>query len=142
MTRVPIKHDFHVSITVAEWRAEKGDLEIYIKVFSDDIMQAVPENTKGELEIKDYLASRFYFEREGERIMPEYIGMEEESELTFLYLVVKGFNPTKNIYVHNTVLFDQFDDQSNIVNLSINREIRSAFLSRTKPGDMLNFNTP
>ena len=138
-TKVRLEHEFHVSTTVVEWRKQSDNLEIYMKIFYDDFTSAIPDHQNNKDQIKDYFTSHFYFEVEGKRISPEYVGKERESDQIFVYFLVKDFKISNTIYVYNTVLFEHFEDQSNIVNFSMNGEIKSAFLNKAAPKKPLKF---
>lgn len=130
-----LKHDFHVSITVAEVNPKNGNLEGYLKLFSNDVEDALKKNASEKLD--SYVFKRFYFIVNGKKIIPQYVGKEEENGLSYVYFESKTFPANGSISVHNSVFFDMFEDQSNIVNLKIKEENKSAFLSTSTPQDQL-----
>ncbi len=135
------KHDFHVSVTLAEWKPRNGNLEIQVKLFSDDLAFVLEDEKLTENELESYFSEHFYFQVKGEKVVPKFIGTELEAELTYAYLEVKNFFPSEKIVVFNTIFMEQFSDQSNIVNLTINRELHSAFLTKTQQSQTLSYNT-
>jgi fructose 1,6-bisphosphatase len=129
------RHDFHVSITVAEINPKNGNLEGYLKLFSDDVEEALKQNAPKKLE--EYVFTHFYFKSGDKKIVPSYIGKEEENGLTYVYFEAKSFPSNNPISAYNAVFFDMFEDQSNIVNLKIKGENTSVFLSKHTPEDQL-----
>lgn len=135
------KHDFHVSVTLAEWKPANGNLEMHIKLFSDDLAFALENNKQVQQDLGTYLSEHFYLKVKGERINLKFIGTEVENELTYAYLETPDFKPYENILVVNTLFMEVFDDQSNIVNLTIDKELHSAFLTKNHQSQMLSYNT-
>ncbi len=133
------KHDFHVGITVAEYNNATGQLEIYMKLFSDDLQAALEKSPSDAESTEKYFQPRFYFVVEGKKYIPGYIGEEQENGLTYVYFEVKHFPKHREVKVYNAVFFDMFEDQSNIVNLEINGQTRSVFLNKSQPAGHLSF---
>ncbi len=139
-------HDFHVSISQADW--EDGLIKCTIRVFSDDLenslQQSYGDDYRLEAALKDerlatYLVKNFGFKVKDKNLHGEFIGMEIENDLSFLYIQFPLKVAPASIEVYNLLFFDSFDDQSNIVNLSFGSELRSAFLSPRKDSQILEF---
>ncbi|HCQ16707.1 MAG: hypothetical protein CMI36_12285 [Owenweeksia sp.] len=130
-------HPFHTSITTCEYNGETDNLELSIRVFTDDLEQAIGqalENRKpGTSMAKDSALQKYVGEHLGIRaggvdLKPLYIGRETEYDITYLYLEVPSFPEREKKYqVKQTILFDQFEDQSNIVHLKIGGRNQSQF---------------
>jgi len=139
-------HNFHVSISQAEW--DEGLIKCTIRVFSDDLENSLQKSygTEYRLEsaIEDerlarYLLNNFGFKINNESLEGEFIGMEIENDLSYLYVQFPLKEVPSSIEVYNLLFFNSFDDQSNIVNVKFGSMLRSAFLSPRKDSQILEF---
>ncbi len=145
-------HDFHVSIINGELNPRSGNLELSLKVFSDDLEEAVkadlgvscylsPERVKllPDTALFSYLQSHIKL-KTGDKQWPlQYVGMEKEQDITFIYLQVENFPAVNELTVYNSLFFNRFDDQSNIVNIEVEDELQSVFLESSHPQKTLYF---
>ncbi len=141
-------HPFHTSITDCKYNTESKNLEITVRVFTDDmelaIGQVLPPSKPSTSTVQDsalieYLQRNFGFKAGGVQLKPIYLGRETEYDITYLYLEITSF-PLKEPYqVKQSLLFDQFEDQSNIVHLTVNGQSASAFFSGSETYKNLNF---
>lgn len=147
-----VKHDFHTSITNAEYNAKSGSMEIAMKLFTDDLELTMKNkhhvalnlNSGNELPqadslIYNYVIDNFSIQSSKKSDRPKYFGKEIENGITFIYLEVHSFPIEKELLVKNTVFFDTFDDQSNIVNIKLNGELESAFLKKGHETESIQF---
>ncbi|MDZ7847459.1 MAG: DUF6702 family protein [Owenweeksia sp.] len=86
-----------------------------------------------------YPKDHFWLKSPAEKFTYQMIGKELEAGITFVYLQVTGIPAVKELQVSNTVFFDRFGDQSNIINVEINNNLQSAFLDRANPVKTLHF---
>lgn len=132
-----LSHPFHTSITTCEYNAETDNLEISLRIFTEDLEQAIGhplENMKPGTSIEKDSAVRAYVKKnlslrnQGVSLSPIYIGRETEYDITYLYLEVPSFpEEEKQFEIKQTILFDQFEDQSNIVHLKVGEQKQSLF---------------
>lgn len=112
-----------------------------MKLFTDDLENSVVpmENENADKLIYVYLRENFIL-KSGATLLPyEYVGKEMENGITFIYLEIKEFPAVKELFVRNTVFFDRFDDQTNIVNIEIGGVLKSAFLTGKERAARLTF---
>jgi hypothetical protein len=139
-------HDFHVSISQAEW--ENGLLKCTIRVFSEDLEMSLQKDFGAdyrlETALKDerlakYVLKHYGFRQDDQILTGEFVGMEIENDLSFLYLQFPLEKAPASLEVYNLLFFDSFEDQSNIVNVQCGAVLRSAFLSPQKNTQILEF---
>ncbi len=94
---------------------------------------------KSDTLISNYILSHFAIKTNGQKLNFRYIGKEIEQDIVFVYLEVPVKLALKELTVTNTLFFDRFDDQSNIVNIEVRGEVESAFLEKSKPTSTLHF---
>lgn len=119
-------HKYHTSLTRIDYRAEDKNLEISIRLFVHDVVpmlerrlkkQVDPEKTpEAEAELFKYLSENFILRgNENVDLKLSWVGKEFENDVLFVYLEA-GYdgNPAK-LTLQNTIFFDYFAEQSNIV---------------------------
>ncbi|MBC5993161.1 hypothetical protein H8S84_09980 [Pontibacter sp. SD6] len=138
-----LAHDFHTSITDIKYNPRTQSLEVAVKVFTDDLEEAVSKFTKTKVvynsksaeqkqQLNAYLQSKLSFEvAKGKPLKYNFLGSEAETDAVWLYIEV----PVKNsslaqLYVKNSVLTELFNDQMNIVNLNYKGKTESVLLQR------------
>ncbi|WP_417599649.1 DUF6702 family protein [Owenweeksia hongkongensis] len=147
-----VKHDFHTSITNAEYNPKTQSMEIAMKLFTDDLELTIKNkhevilnlNSTNELPeadslIYNYVIDNFAIQSGKKSVSPTFVGKEIENGITFIYLEIHSFPVAKELLVRNTVFFDTFDDQSNIVNIKLDGELESAFLKKGQETELVQF---
>lgn len=146
------RHDFHVSITNAELNESTNSLQISMKLFTEDLEDAIKDEHQIELKLEDekeypqadslifaYVTRHFWIKSGGEKLNMNFVGRELEQDIVFIYLEVADMPGVNTLSVSNTIFFDRFDDQSNIVNIEIGSDLESAFLEKSNPKKTLKF---
>ena len=76
----------------------------------------------------------------GERPLElQYVGHETELDICFIYMEIGQFPVEYELSVGNSLFFDRFDDQSNIVNIRYQKDVYSVFLDRHHPVKKVRF---
>ena len=135
-------HPFHVSITELIYKEESKSVQIMHKVFVDDFEQTLNKHYHVQLDIlsmhstegidgmvSDYFSKRFKVEIDGKATEVVYIGSELEENVLWVYQEIYKVKRPKTFQITHTVLFDEFDDQSNLVHTSINGKIKTIRLT-------------
>jgi hypothetical protein len=127
-TRTLEAHPFHVSIADAEWNAEHGRLEVALQVHPEDLEAALRQRTTRPVELEktagvDKLVEEFI--REVFRVTgPDqkpcpilWVGQETTPKETWIYFEIPAKKSGEGLVIANTLFFDQFADQVNLVNI-------------------------
>lgn len=119
-------HKYHTSLTRIDYRAEEQNLEISIRLFVHDVVpmlerrlkkQVDPDKTpEVEAELLKYLSENFVLRgEENVDLKLSWVGKEFENDVLFVYLEAGyGGDPAK-LALQNTIFFDYFPEQSNLV---------------------------
>ncbi|ALD20279.1 DUF6702 family protein [Hymenobacter sp. DG25A] len=123
-------HAYHASIMDVRYNAQKQQLEIALKVFTDDFEKALSQGQPKPISLLQmpatqtkpitaaYLARTLRFgTKPGETLPLTYLGMQHEGDAHWLYCTVKLPRALKSLTLHHKLLLDQFSDEMNIVNL-------------------------
>jgi hypothetical protein len=138
-------HKFYVSNNIVEYNVRTGIYEVTCKIFTDDLERAIaPDGSSlflgSERERKDvnwliqeYIEKKFKIKINDNSIALKYIGKEVDPELTHLYFEFTFVDMPNTISAENTVLFEHFEDQKNIIDLRMNGWNHTIFLTKQKP---------
>lgn len=125
-------HDFHVSITKIDLNPESKKLEIMIKLFTDDLSEALnqkygtnfmlgtasePPNANDRL--KEYVNGQFSISVNGKPVELNYLGKQQEDDATWVYIESERVGKIRSMAVSNPLLTDLFDDQANLINVKV-----------------------
>jgi hypothetical protein len=133
--RIPHSHKFHVSVTQIEYNQKEQSAEITIRVFADDLENALSQHTKRPIKLdpatanKDkqvgetviaYLRDRFQLKTSaGRPVKLNWVGMEWQADMFWLYVEGKLPSGLEGAQLRNKVFQNLFEDQVNIVNSKI-----------------------
>ncbi|TXH20437.1 MAG: hypothetical protein E6Q95_05740 [Chitinophagaceae bacterium] len=146
-------HPYHVSATEIEFNPKNSTLEISIKIFIDDFENVLKKNYRQKIDlhkaelrsnmdqlIADYVNKHLFVISKNKKYNTQLFGWETNQEAIIIYAsaIAPVFDKT-NIEVVNTVLFDLFDDQMNIVHFFVDGKRISEKLSIQKPRIKLSY---
>jgi hypothetical protein len=147
-------HPIHASVTTVDLNPKTRSLEVACKIFADDLEEVIRITTGVQLyigsqkenpaqttaKIEEYLRKHFRAEADGKPLSRwSFIGKEIEGDAVWCYLEVPNISKFKALTVSNTVLTDLHDDQTNLVNVNINGQRKSAVLRKNKTSETLDF---
>lgn len=145
-------HKFYVSVTEVEYVKEKQSVQIISRIFIDDLentlrkrydkrLMFTPNNETEEVNVylQRYLKDKINITINGAPVSFKFIGKEYDNDILFCYLEVMGIKNIKTFDITNSLLFDNFDDQQNIVKLNINNEKKSYILMQQNDKAVLKF---
>lgn len=131
-------HPFHVSVMELNHNARDKTVEISYKIFTDDFENALAGkfNTKADLGkpemhgamdslVKKYLASAIEVRLQGRPQDVQYLGFETDKEATYCYVEIPGVSQISQVDISNSILYDLFTDQMNIVHVFVNGRRKS-----------------
>ncbi|GAB3005908.1 hypothetical protein GCM10027051_01200 [Niabella terrae] len=135
-------HPYHVSATEMEYNRAEERIELSVKIFTDDFENVLrrlnhqkvdltgeqlrPQMTKL---IHKYLTRHLILGSDDKVIPLELFGWEKDHEAIYVYAIAKApaFNPAR-ISVANTILYELFTDQVNIMHFIVDGKRKSTKL--------------
>lgn len=136
-------HDFHVSITQMALNDRSGQLEIAVKVFTDDLETAIQpkgteplrlgterEDPRGKILIGAYINRNLRVKVDGAPVVLTFLGKEMEADATWCYFESAPIGKFSKLDVTNTLLIDLFDDQVNIIHLKRDGKTKAGMTNR------------
>ncbi len=121
-------HPLHVSITNIDYDKDKQIVDVAIKLFPSDIEAAIFKNSgvnlllnseneyfNSDSLINEYISNNFKLSFDGKTIKKmKYIKREKKQDALWFYFSFGNIN-CNTVEIENTLLFDIFNDQKNLV---------------------------
>jgi hypothetical protein len=135
---VPARHAYHASITELRYNPAKKQLELSVKVFTDDFEKGISQGQPAHVNLSDagprpLALSTAYLQRTlqvstvaGAPLPLQVLGMQAENDGYWFYCKVPLPGPLPAIKLRQAVLLDVFGDEVNIVNIEAGDKKQSA----------------
>jgi hypothetical protein len=138
-----VNHEFYLGVFYLEANEGQQQLELTAKLFTDDLENALSQRFGQPVfldqsdtlspYITQYLNERFLLRSNGHIHIWQWVGMETDPDLTYVYLSAKLPSLNAPLTTEVTVFFELFKTQTNIVHLKYNEIKKSAYLTPGKP---------
>ncbi|THU40007.1 hypothetical protein FAM09_08945 [Niastella caeni] len=137
------KHPLYVSVTEMNYNATDKNFEISCKIFTDDFEKTLSGiyHTKVDLTtpankeeadrmVKEYIKNHLLLKLDNKAATLEFVGFEKENDAVWSYFEVKNTTTApKKIDVVNTILYESYDKQMNLMHVSVNGNRKSTRLN-------------
>lgn len=136
------KHPIFVSVTQIEQVAAEQSLEISCKIFTDDLEQALKQQSKMHIDllhpvdrakmnavVNKYIQQHLQINVDGKSCAMEFIGYEQQEEGIISYFQVNKIASVKNLAVTNTILYESKPQQMQIIHATVNGLRKSSRLN-------------
>lgn len=137
-----LSHPFYISVTEINHNSADKNLEISCKIFTDDFETALSKSSGVKIDLfnpKDKQATEkhisAYFKKhlliklDGKPVVLEFVGFERENEAVWSYLQVSNTTAPKKMDILNDLLYESFDQQINLVHVSVGNNRKSSKLN-------------
>ena len=133
----PALHAYHSTITELRYNAAKKQLELSVKVFTDDFEKALSLGQPTHVNLTEagprplvlasaYLARTLQVSTTaGAPLQLQVLGMQAENDGCWFYCKVPLPGPVSGVKLRQAALLDAFSDQMNIVNIEANGQKQS-----------------
>ncbi|MCX2744646.1 hypothetical protein OO013_12255 [Mangrovivirga sp. M17] len=139
-------HPFHVSVTDIVHKKDQNVLQITSRVFLDDLELALNDvkgetldvialSKAGKLDdiLKPYFLKNFNLRIDDKKSSLKYLGSQLDQDALMIFIEVEDVKKVSKLFVRNTLIFEKYDDQSNIIHFNYNDEVTSARLHEDNP---------
>lgn len=138
-------HPLHLTVAEAHWKKESKSIEVSIKLFYDDFEKALKQINQQPIYlcpdsiadasdfIETYFRNEFKISINEKAASFKMVGYECENELVYVYLEYLNVPKVKSVQINNTLLFESFLDQSNLVHFHINGNSKTLLTQPKKP---------
>ncbi|GAA4310531.1 hypothetical protein GCM10023149_05240 [Mucilaginibacter gynuensis] len=134
-------HPLHVSTTDISYNKDDGKFEVICTIFTDDFEAALAKqyHTKTDLSkesmhaamdelVKKYVADHLQIKTSATPLKLTYIGFEKANEAVNIYLESDKTTAIKKVDADVSLLHNLYDDQMNIVHITVNGARKSTKL--------------
>ena len=145
-------HKFYVSVTQIEYAQDKESVQIIMRIFIDDFEKLLRqryeksitlEKSKNEDQIdtyiSEYLANKVKIRIDNKPSDFVFLGKEYEDDIVFCYLEINNISDINDFEISNTLFFEIFDEQQNIIKADIKSKNKSVVLTSQNNKVKLNF---
>ncbi|HSB91600.1 MAG TPA: DUF6702 family protein [Flavitalea sp.] len=132
-------HPFYISVTEINHNAAEKSLEISCKIFTEDLENVLNKTANPKIELSNpkskeqanrligqYLHAHLQLRVNGQPVTMELLGFEEEREATWTYLQVNNVTNVKKIEIVDSILYDSFAEQINLVHVTVSGNRKSS----------------
>ena len=144
-------HKFYVSTTIIEQNTITNSLEITIKLFTDDLEQALEKSSESPMclgdereykeadrLIEEYLREKLELSFNDRPVYPNFIGKEVEYDLTFVYFELLSIPEFDVLTLRDEIFFELFEEQVNIIHLKLDGWEQTLMLDKREPMRVIN----
>jgi hypothetical protein len=130
--KIAVFHPIHVSTTNISYNNQDGKLEVICTIFTDDFEAALVKqyHAKTDLNradmhkamdelVKKYVTANLQIKTGAAPLTLNYIGFEINKEATDIYFESDKIPAVKKVNVDVSLLHNQFEDQINIVHITV-----------------------
>lgn len=141
-------HDLHLSICNLEYNVDENRIEIEQRIFIDDLENAIKKSKgfekfnvlEGVVEQKhadlllEYYNDHFDLAINGKKVDVQLLEYSNNQEAFIFYFYIPDVKRVEEVSLISTILFELFDDQSNVVSLQFMSTKKSEnFTYKSKP---------
>ncbi|MET3112908.1 hypothetical protein AAKU52_000627 [Pedobacter sp. CG_S7] len=135
------RHPLHLSSMELNYTTKGETIEISCRLFTDDLENALSKQFKVPTDLsapskhkemdallRKYIALHVQLKGNGKALGLNYIGFEKEREAIIVYIESVPVKALKKLAINNSLMYDLFDDQTNIMHMHYNGERKSTKL--------------
>lgn len=139
-------HPFYLSVTEIFHNPQARSLEITLRVFTDDLEQALRQRQGSPVILSGehaspgadalviaYLGEKIRFQADSAYLSWHYVGKEVEPDATYIYLEVSGIGSLRHFKAENRLFFELYESQRNLLHLKANGTHKSLMMDARSP---------
>lgn len=145
-------HPFHISMCEVNYNAKEKRLEFALKIFVDDLNKSLEKqnisdqhfgesNEKPDADkvVEQYLKKVFSVKVDRASKAFSFVGKEFENGALWTYFEIDNIPSFKQLEFRNSLLFDLYADQQNIIQVTYQGETKSLLLQPAHQSDKLSY---
>jgi len=126
-------HPFFVSMTDINYNNKEKELEISVRIFTDDLENTLRKYYSMQIDIlhpsdikqmngfvNDYIEKHLQLNVNGSPVQISFLGYEQQSESIWSYFEVKNINNVQKLNITNSLLHDYNTNQVNMIHAKAN----------------------
>lgn len=146
------RHPLYISVTEINHNAKDKTLEVSCKMFTNDFEETLEKLVHAKVDlsdpkekkvtdklITDYVGKHLQLKVDGKAVVLHFLGSEKEADGTWSYFQVDNIPAVKRIDMVNSLLYDSFEQEINIMHVSVGGEKKSTRLNYPDTSATLEF---
>jgi hypothetical protein len=146
------RHPLYISVTEINHNAKDKTLEISCKMFTNDLEATLEKSAHAKVDlsepkdkkvtdklITDYVGRHLQLKVDGKAVSLHFLGSEKEADGTWSYFQVNDIPAVKRIDIVNSLLYDNFEQEINIMHVSVGGVKKSTRLNYPEVNANLEF---
>jgi len=128
----PTTHPLHSTLTTIIWDSRTHTVQVAVRVFTQDLSDAVARGTVASPDsavCRYARAALILRDRAGRPFATELCTIERTGDVTWIRLEAPARDPT-GFRLLNALLFEQFDDQVNVVQVKLGGRLQTMVFTR------------
>jgi hypothetical protein len=127
-----VKHPFYVSVTEINHNSKDRILEVSCKIFTNDFETSLEKFSHLKIDLSDlkskevsekymsaYITQHLQIKVDGRPVNLLWVGEEKEAEGTWSYFQINGVSAVKRIDIVNSLLYESFSSEINIMHVRV-----------------------
>ena len=145
-------HPLHVSVTEINHNAADKTLEISCKLFTDDFEKVLGQNYKTSVDlinppdraameklVSQFIRQHLVLKIDDKLVQLAYLGYERDNDAIYSYFQVENLPAVKKIGVTNSIMYELFTDQINLMHVSVGGKRKSTKLDYPEKETVFSF---
>jgi hypothetical protein len=133
-----LAHPLYITVTEINHNAKDKILEVSCKAFTNDLETVLEKMSKGKVDLSSaadkkvtdqligvYVEKHLQLKCDGRPVQLHFVGSEQEADGTWSYFQVNDITTVKRIDVVNSLLYDGFEQEINIMHVTVGGERKS-----------------
>jgi len=147
-----IAHPFYLSVTEINHNPKEQTLEISCKIFTNDFETSLSRFASAEIDLSDpkakaiaekyiaaYVIKHLQLKVDGRPVALTFIGSEKETDATWSYFQVNNIASVKKMDISNSLLYESFETEINIIHVTVNGNRKSTKLNNPQSNASFDF---
>jgi hypothetical protein len=145
-------HPFYLSVTEINHNAKDRTLEISCKIFTNDFETSLSRFANTKIDLSDtkakpladkyiaaYVMKHLQLRVDAKPVSLQYVGSEKETDATWCYFQVDNVPSLHRLEVSNSLLYDSFETEINIIHVTVNGNRKSTKLNNPESSATFDF---
>ena len=146
------KHPLYVTVTEINNNQKDQTLEIACKIFTNDFENVLEKASHTKVDLTDpkekattdhlaadYITKHLQLKVNGKPVSLQFAGSEKETDATWSYFQVTGVTAVKKIELTNSLLYESFSNEINIMHVTVSGSRKSSKLSNPDVNAVFDF---
>lgn len=143
-------HGFHVCFTILELNPRSGSLEIFHRIYAQDVELLLSARAGEQVTLKDTPTSQKLIESylldvfsvktpDGKPLKPEWVGMKLQADTALIYQEIKNAATLSGLVISNQILTETHPGQLNTVNITVRGRTQTMTFGVNDPAQSVSF---